>query len=216
MLHSTSSRSDLRERLVRGLSALPDAITAAGFLLLWCFPLAFGPDAVRNGILLALVEFVTIHASVMLGHFAFSAEPARTRKAASLAIFGGFYTLFVGGFALAFRAWWPVFGFGWLLAAKFAAVFASPADNAHRLKELRATWGVSVLIYLGAVFLTSMFPVPRLGISAAVRGQLDLPGSGLWIEEPHRLIAFGVLYFGLLSWSRWRGWKLPENLPVSR
>ena len=28
MLHSTSSGSDLRERLVRGLSALPDAITA--------------------------------------------------------------------------------------------------------------------------------------------------------------------------------------------
>ena len=98
MLHSTPPGSDLRERLVRGLSALPDAITAAGFLLLWCFPLALGANAVRNGILLALVEFVTIHASVMLGHFAFSAELARTRKAASLAIFGGFYTLFVGGF----------------------------------------------------------------------------------------------------------------------
>lgn len=211
MLHSTSSGSDLRERLVRGLSALPDAITAAGFLLLWCFPLAFGPDAVRNGILLALVEFVTIHASVMLGHFAFSAEPARTRKAASLAIFGGFYTLFVGGFALAFRAWWPVFGFGWLLAAKFAALFASPAENAARLQTMQTTWGVGAMIYIGGVLLTSMLPVPRLGISREVQALLDLPGSGLWVKQPQTLIAFGTIYFGLLSWSKWRQWRLPEN-----
>ncbi len=40
-----------------------------------------------------------------------------------------------------------------------------------------------------------MLPVPRLGISRAAVDDLALPGSGLWIEQPHRVLAAGTLYF---------------------
>ncbi len=211
MTASSSPRAAPDNRLGRALSAIPDALTASWFLVLWCFPLAFGTGAVRNGMLLALVEFVTLHASVMLGHFALSPKLSRSHRALYLLCFGLFYSMFIGAFAMAFQAFWPVLAFGWLLAAKFAALFASPAENAARLQTMQTTWGVGAMIYIGGVLLTSMLPVPRLGISREVQALLDLPGSGLWVKQPQTLIAFGTIYFGLLSWSKWRQWRLPEN-----
>ncbi len=32
-------------------------------------------------------------------------------------------------------------------------------------------------------------------ITSAVRADLDLPGSGIWISQPWRFFAFGFLYF---------------------
>ena len=33
----------------------------------------------------------------------------------------------------------------------------------------------------------------------AVRNAQDLPGEGLWIDEPHRVVAAGCFYFLLLA-----------------
>jgi hypothetical protein len=30
--------------------------------------------------------------------------------------------------------------------------------------------------------------------------RLHLPGSGLWISAPYRVLAFGVLYYALTAW----------------
>lgn len=51
------------------------------------------------------------------------------------------------------------------------------------------------MFYLAFVFVTTLLPMPKLGITPAVVDAQDLPGSGLWIDEPHRVIAFGFLYF---------------------
>lgn len=49
------------------------------------------------------------------------------------------------------------------------------------------------------MFATTLLPIPKFGVSEeVVRGQ-KLPGGGLWIDEPHRVIAFGFLYFTALA-----------------
>jgi hypothetical protein len=54
------------------------------------------------------------------------------------------------------------------------------------------------------VVLTAVLPLPRLGLIEALLPQLEIPGSGLWVDDPHRVIAFGLLYFAVLSWSKWK------------
>ena len=51
------------------------------------------------------------------------------------------------------------------------------------------------VFYLVFVGITTVLPLPKLGITAAVVSAQELPGEGLWIEQPHRVIAFGFLYF---------------------
>ena len=55
-----------------------------------------------------------------------------------------------------------------------------------------------MVAYLGGAFLTTLAPVPRLGMTAEVQPRFGLDGGGLWIDEPNRVVAFGVVYFGLL------------------
>ena len=197
----------------RFFAALPDALTALYFLSLWLFPLLFGPHAVRNGMLLMLVEFILLHASIFLGTTAFSATLSRTTRVRRMAGFALLYGLFVAAWAFAFAAWWPLLAFAWLLGTKFSAVFGRGIDNARRLQRLTSAWVIGVLAYIGCLLATVVLPVPRLGITAAVQAQLGLPGSGLWVEQPQKVIAFGLLYFGTIAWLKWKDWTLPAAAP---
>ncbi len=53
--------------------------------------------------------------------------------------------------------------------------------------------------YVFGVFATIVLPVPRLGITPEVVAGQGFTSSGAWIEEPQRVIAFGVLYFTILG-----------------
>ena len=193
----------------RFLAALPDAVSALAFACLWAFPLAFGESGVRKGMLVMLVEFILIHSTAFLGAMAFAESASRTRRVAMLAGFALLYLGFIAAFSLAFDAWWPFLAFGWLLLGKLRIVFHARADSASG--GVQAIWALSALAYLGAVFATVFLPLPRLGLAEAVLPQLRLPGSGLWVEQPHRVVAAGMLYFGLLAWIKWRG--VPRRTP---
>ena len=198
--------------LDRAFSALPDALTALYFLSLWLFPLLLGPHAVRNGMLLMLVEFLLLHASIFLGSTAFSPDMSRAKKAQRMGGFALLYGLFIGAWAFAFQAWWPLFAFGWLLAIKFSGVFGRDVDNAVRLQRLHNVWAIGALVYIGGMLLTTLLWLPRLGITSGVQAQLGIPGRGLWVDHPQKVIAFGVLYFGTLALVKWRDWTLPETV----
>ena len=187
--------------------ALPDAVSAATFAVIWVAPLAFGAHAVRNGMLLMLIEFIMVHSAGFLGGLLFASDKSRKARVAALLGMGLFYTGFVAAFCLAFDAWWPLGAFGWLLLGKFIVIMDRSAISEEKKQRMQTGWGLSVAAYIGGVFLTSILPMPRLGMSAEVQPQFGLPGSGLWVEEPHRVIAFGLLYFGFLSWSKWKDWN---------
>lgn len=208
---STPSPQPASRPVERAFSAVPDALTALYFLSLWLFPLMFGQHAVRNGMLLMLVEFILLHASIFLGATAFSSDTSRSQKVKRMAGFALLYSLFVGVWAFTFQAWWPLLAFGWLLASKFSGVFGRNVDNAVRLQRLKSSWALATLIYIGGAVLTTVMWVPGLGITPAVREALELPGSGLWVERPQTVIVFGLLYFGTLAVAKWRGWTLPDS-----
>jgi hypothetical protein len=190
----------------RVLAVLPDAVSATLFAWLWMLPLAFGPDGVRNAMLVMLVEFILIHSTAFLGAATSATNASRFRKVGLLAAFGALYLVFIAAFAAAFDAWWPFLAFGWLLLGKLRIIFtARDADGGGAA----AIWAMSALAYLFAVFATLFLPLPRLGLDEAVLSQLQLPGSGAWIDEPHRVIAAGTLYFGLLAWIKWRNARTP-------
>lgn len=196
----------------RLLAALPDAVTAGVFLALWIAPLRFGDGGVRTAMLVMLVEFVLIHAAMFLGTRVLSARtPAR--RIALLLVFAGFYGMFIAAWSVVFRAWWPLLAFAWLLLGK-AAIAADPGrSETERLRRMQSDQLLATLAYLAGAFATTLVPLPRLGIGADVVPRLGLPGGGLWVEQPHTVIAFGALYFGLLAWSKWRDWQLPLPAP---
>jgi hypothetical protein len=52
-----------------------------------------------------------------------------------------------------------------------------------------------VVLHMLAVGVTAVLPAPRLGTSQAVVDGLAFRGGGLWIEQPHRVLAAGRLSF---------------------
>ena len=183
----------------RLVAFLPDAITAVFFLVVWISPMAFGEGGVRNAMLIMLVEFVLIHATGGLGASVFREDLTRTKRYLIILGTSVFYLLFVSAFALVFKAWWPFLAFAWLLVGKLTIAFDPRRTSADRRTALQQRWAQTAIVYLLGVFATVMLPLPRFGITAEVLPTLGLTGSGLWVEQPHTVIAFGALYFVVLA-----------------
>lgn len=202
-------------RPAAALNALPDFGFAGVFLLTWLAPRTLGDQAVTRLMLVMLLEFIIIHSSVFMGNVLLS-PAAKVPRSVGILVLGLFYSIFAGAFSLAFKTWWP-FGTFWLQTGNrmLSVVTGQPDSNAQAL--LKKSWVVSIMLYLGCCFVTVIPPVPPLGITPAVVASLHLPGEGLWITEPQRVIAFGFLYFALTGWSelfdhRWL--KLDQPVPT--
>jgi hypothetical protein len=148
--------------------------------------------------LVMLLEFVIVHSSGFMAAFLASDIP-RGKKALWIVGLSGFYTIFTGGFALVFRTWWPVTGFWLLTLNRLSSVLLGQAPVGREKELVRHSWGAGVLFYLVFAIVTALLPVPRLGITPAVVAAQPLPGSGLWFDEPQRVIAFGFLYFTAMA-----------------
>jgi len=181
------------------ISALPDFGLAALFLLTWTAPHVVGVDRIGNLMLVMLLEFIVVHSAAIMGSAALAKGSRRTRLLVIFK-FGGFYTLFVGAFALSFRVWWPLWAFWGLTLNRTLGVLVGQAPIGDERRFIKAGWAVGAMCYLGAVFLTSFVPfLPRLGVTRDVVAAADLPGSGLWVDQPHRVLAAGVLYFAAVA-----------------
>lgn len=201
----------------RALNALPDATIAAWFAVLWFAPLAFGPGAVGNALLVMLVEFLVVHGSGFLGVAALATDTSRRRKLALIGGFTLFYLLFVSAFAFSFGEWWPFLAFGWLALGKVLVVIDQRAPGPVRQQRMMTGWALSALAYVLGAFATVMLPLPRLGLNPGVVSDLGLPGGGLWVDQPHTVMAFGTGYFAVLALSKWRDWRFPmSHFPASR
>jgi hypothetical protein len=192
------------------LAALPDFALAGAFLVTWIDPFALGATAVPYYLLTMLLEFVIVHSSAFMGNVLLSSE-APARRLRNVLGLGLFYTLFVGGFALGFGTWWPIWAFWGLTFNRMLSVILGDAPEGRERQYVRAGWALSVMYYLGGAFATTLLPVPEFGVTAAARGALDLPGGGLWVDEPQRVLAFGFLYFGMTGIGEVLGWARNEK-----
>jgi len=183
-----------RYSLRSAIAALPDLGLAGFFLYVWVAPHAAGPGRIGDLMLIVLLEFIVVHSAAFMGTTTLQRSSRRTRVVVILK-FGVFYTLFVGGFALGFHTWWPVFAFWGLTLNRMLGVIVGQAPTGEEQRLIKAGWAVGVMSYLVAVFASTFLPVPRLGITPEVIGAANLPGTGLWVDQPYRVLAAGMLYF---------------------
>ena len=189
------------------LSALPDVALATTFLLTWIRPEFLGIQRVRFLLMVVLLEFIIIHSSAFLGNV-LASDLDKGKKTLGLLGLGAFYTIFAGAFSLVNKSWWPVTSFWMLMLNKFLFLFTRAVPSEEEKAAWASGWATNVLFYLGATFATTLLPIPRLGVTSAVQKQFHLPGSGLWISEPWRVLALGFLYFSAVSIVEITGFQL--------
>ena len=206
-----------RSRLPAVIAALPDFGLAALFLATWIAPGTVGVHRIGTLLLVMLLEFFVVHSAGFMGAAAFG-DGRRAQRLRWILGLGLLYTLFVGGFAAAFGTWWPLGAFWALVLNRLLGVLVGQVPSEDGRMLIMRGWAVSVMAYLGAVFATVLLPVPGFGIDASVRAAANLPGGGLWIEEPQRVIAAGFLYFAALGLSELADhrWLPASNLPGAR
>ncbi len=171
---------------------------ALTFLATWIEPAALGENMIKNLMLVMLMEFITIHSSAFFGVLMFREIP-KMKKIIFLLLLGGFYTIFVAGFSLSSGEWWPIVAFWGLIFNRLMSVVFGNYDNGKEGAVMASMWVAGVVCYLGGVTLTIMLPIPPLGVTKEIIHSMGMSGSGLWIDEPHRLVAFGALYFSLIG-----------------
>lgn len=176
------------------VSGLPDLLLAAAFLATWIDPYALGDDMVPFLFQVMLLEFIIIHSAGFMSGVMFSGLN-KQRRLIALLLLGGFYMLFVAGFAVGFKSWWPVITFSGLLFNRMLSVMLGQSPDGNEKQFAMAMWAVSVVFYLLSVFAAILAPLPMLGVSSEQLRHLDM--SGEFVDEPHRLMAWGFLYFTL-------------------
>ncbi|MCL1635398.1 hypothetical protein M2650_12280 [Luteimonas sp. SX5] len=195
-------------RAGRWWGALPDAVTGAACLVVWFAPFAFGQGAVKTVVLMMLMEFLLVHGTGFFTVIAFADDMSRGKRVLAMLGLLFFYAMFVAVFAWSFKAWWPVWVFVWLVAAKGFWIFSAPRDRAQEVQRQMTTWAFSVVAYLAAVFGGVVLSLPRLGLTEEVVATLGLPGGGEWIERPHTAVAGMAFYFfAIAAFKFWRGGK---------
>ncbi len=189
-----------RRPAARGISfadlgaALPDFAIAATFVITWVAPTALGDLMVTRLLMVMLLEFIVVHSSAFMGTVVVSDGP-RGAKAVAILGLGALYSLFAGAFSLAFHSWWPILAFWALTLNRLLGVLIGQAPEGREKAAVMAGWGIGAASYLGFTFLTLFIPIPRLGITPEVVSAQHFTSSGIWIDQPWRVMAFGTLYF---------------------
>lgn len=177
--------------------ALPEAISAGCFLAAWLLPSVIGAHWIKTMMLVLLFEFISIHSSAFMIGIAEQHGMSRLRRSALMLGLSVMYLGFIAVFVVIFDDWWPIVAFAWLLIGKIAGVWQH-ADNASDYGKM--IWAASTGFFIIAIVIGAVIPFPALMITEEIRMQAAIPGIGLWVDNPQRMLASGVLYFGALTW----------------
>lgn len=186
----------LPPRLAAVLAAIPDFAIAGLALVTWISPARVGEEKVAWFLGLMLLEFIVVHSSAFLGAVALSDAPKPRRVAQALAL-SAFYTMFAAAFAFGVQHWWPLWAFWALSANRMLGILLGQAPTGRERDFAMASWAAGAACYLFGVFATLLLPLPRLGIRSSMLGDLTEDSGGVWVDEPHRVVAFAALYFTL-------------------
>lgn len=193
--------------LLIAASIAGDAALAATYLASWIEPDGRWARPIGNLMLVMLLEFVIIHSAAFMGR-AWTTRATLATRARTMLGFAVFYLLFAAAWAAAFGVSWPVLAFLLLVLNRLISMYYDPHPSDATREAHERGWAMATVFYLAFAFATTFLPIPRFGIDEAARLAADLPGSGLWISQPHRVIAFGFVYFAATAVAetrrRWR------------
>lgn len=188
---------DLRLPYPNIISSVPDFVMGLAFLATWIDPHALGDDMVPYLFMVMILEFIIIHSSGFMSVVIYGNYP-KPKKIWTLIGLGLFYSLFVVGFAVSFKSWWPVVAFWGLMFNRMMSVLTGQAEAGKENDFVKNMWGIHVACYLFTVFIVILLPVPAFGVSPGDLSRINI--SGDFVNEPHRMIAWGFLYFTILAW----------------
>jgi hypothetical protein len=183
----------------QAMAAAPDLGLAGWFVLGWAAPQVIGHKAAGLLVGVMVLEFVIIHASIMLVALPMSitrkeGDPWWKSERGAMAGLVLMYSVFAAGMSAGFKSAWLFIGFWMLVGNKFIGDWLAPAAEAEERKRRHmARWGVSAGLYLLLAMGSIFIPVPRLG---AISGS---SGDGLWERNPEQAVMLGALYFALLG-----------------
>jgi len=126
---------------------------------------------------------------------------SRTTKVQKIIRFLGlvlFYSLFAGAFSLAYGNWGPLIAFWCLSFNRIMVIFTGPLSEEAK-SRMQMDWVLGVFLYVVLAIVTTLLPIPQLGISEKFVAAQGFEMSGEWVEHPQRVLAFGFLYFGLFG-----------------
>ena len=161
-------------------------------------PVDFKDFIYKTGLMIFMIEFMSLHSSGMF--FGAAHQSGKTdNKVMTLKlkiVLFAFYSLFVIVFASATRQWLAALYFLMSLTSK--AAYSRSIDAEKRLAPVAAGIAMlllsTLLVVIGAEFLVDWFPFPPDVKAAKPPGQ-----SGLFIDTPQTLMAWGLIYFALMS-----------------
>ena len=189
--------------LAKLFAALPDAITAATFLVAWVAPSVLGAEYIPWLMLVMLMEFLVVHSSGFYAFIVTADGMTRARRLLMLTGLSCLYLVFVFAFAFSFHSNWPIFAFAWLFGSRFIYLWTHPTQRSRESTRTFGLWVEGAVSYVALVVFTAVVPMPSLGMTPEVVASLHLTGSGVWIEQPQSVLAFGLFYFSAQSWAKY-------------
>jgi hypothetical protein len=181
------------------VSAAPDFGLAAVFLATWIRPTAMPDDMLPRLTILMALEFIVVHSAGFMGFIVHDGESRGRRTLWMLGLIG-VYSIFALGFSLAAHAWWPLISFTILGLNRTSAIWTGQSRGRDLGPFIIRGWVLPTVLYLGGVLFTAAGPIPRLGITDAIVAMHRGGGvSGLWTDEPWRVLALGGFYFAAVG-----------------
>jgi len=203
----------MKKFLQGAFSSVPLFAVALVFLYTWIEPGRLGRQAVREQMYVMLLEFLVIHSTIFLGATAAS-EKVLKRKIAKVTGLVLFYSVFAGVLSTALGRYWPIVWFWVLTAVKIPSIIGAPPVT-YKQWMLRGHYAAMCVCYGLVVIVTSILPVPELGITEAILRAQDFQSEGLWVDQPQRVIAAGFFYFLLMGfYGLWSA--VPDRKETSR
>lgn len=189
--------------LSRFVAALPDFILSAVFLIAWISPETIGNWIVFDLMLAAFMEFFVIHSMLCMGQYGFI-QTSLLRKVVEVIMLTAIYLAVAYAIGQIVDDTWTVPTMMILLANRVFFIFQieAPTDEKHRLA--RREWGAVFSLYgiCTALTVSEFISLPYFSLTPAFLETLDLGHLLLLSPEPHRVMAFGVLYFTTVGLSQ--------------
>jgi hypothetical protein len=193
---------NLRIPFPNTISSIPDILMGMAFLATWIDQGALGEGMVVSLSLVMIMEFFVIHsAGFMAGIIYGSSEPESKIKA--LLGLGSLYFFFVVGIAMGFQTWWPVFAFWGMMGNRMMSIFTDGSEREKKRALITKMWGNNIWCYLLSFFAAVLIPLPSFGVSGSAFSHLDMTGD--FVDEPHRMMAWGFFYYVMVAYAEFRG-----------
>lgn len=177
------------------VAAVPCFVLAVTLLRTWLDPMSVGNGKwVSFGVGIMVLEFVMVHSGAMMASMQ---KQEGIKQWKIILMMTGFYALFAGAMALAFKSW-SLFGiFTLVMATRWSSFIFDPH---HAREDAMRRSGLSAVFYLLAVFATLFIPLPELGMTSSVVNKVYPDrGNGAWEANPEIALAADILYFSLLG-----------------